>query len=79
MAKIGTAHIEIKPVLNDEALAVIVQRIEDAVADGVARGLGLAKAPNPEAVGVITLTALDETLARNIKYALEAAPSRDLT
>lgn len=39
MAKIGTAHIEIKPILNEEALAVIVQRIEDAIAAGVARAL----------------------------------------
>ena len=39
MAKIGTAHIEIKPVLNDEALEAITKRIEDAVAAGVARGL----------------------------------------
>lgn len=39
MAKIGTAHIEVKPVLNEEALAGIVQRIEDAVAEGVRRGL----------------------------------------
>lgn len=42
MAKIGTAHIEIKPVLNDEALEAIVARIEDAVAQGVARGLATA-------------------------------------
>lgn len=39
MAKIGTAHIEIKPVINEEALDALVQRIEDAVAAGVARGL----------------------------------------
>jgi len=39
MAKIGTAHIEVKPVLNEEALAAIVQQIETAVARGVERGL----------------------------------------
>lgn len=39
MTKIGTAHIELKPVLNEEALAQIAQTIEDAVAAGVARGL----------------------------------------
>ena len=42
MAKIGTAHIEIKPVIDDEALAVITQRIEEAVANGVVRGIALA-------------------------------------
>lgn len=39
MAKIGTAHIEIKPVLNEEALAEIGQRIEDAVEAGMTRAL----------------------------------------
>lgn len=39
MAKIGTAHIEIKPVLNEEALDALVQRIEDAVEAGVARAM----------------------------------------
>jgi hypothetical protein len=39
MAKIGTAHVEIKPVLNEEALEQIVQRIEEAVRRGVEAGL----------------------------------------
>lgn len=39
MAKIGTVHIEIKPVLNEEALELIGKRIGDAAAAGVARGL----------------------------------------
>ena len=39
MAKIGTAHIEIKPVVSDEVLTEITDRIADAVADGVARGM----------------------------------------
>lgn len=39
MAKIGTAHIEIKPVLSDEALDDLVQRIADGVAEGVERGM----------------------------------------
>lgn len=39
MAKIGTAHIEIKPVLSDEALDELAKRIEDAVALGVQRGM----------------------------------------
>lgn len=45
MAKIGTAHIEIKPVLNEEALDAIVKRIEDAVAEGISRGLNDGSAP----------------------------------
>lgn len=39
MAKIGTAHIEIKPVLSDDALDELSKRIEDAVAQGVHRGM----------------------------------------
>lgn len=39
MAKIGTAHVEIKPVLNEGALDALVQRIEDAIAQGVERAL----------------------------------------
>lgn len=39
MPKVGTATIEIKPVLNAEALAAITDLIEQAVAEGVARGL----------------------------------------
>lgn len=43
MAKIGTAHIEIKPVLNEEALDEITRRIEDAVAAAVAAGMARVK------------------------------------
>ena len=39
MAKIGTAHVEIKPVINDEALDQITKRVEEAVAEGVRRGM----------------------------------------
>ena len=42
MAKLGTAHIEIKPVLNEDALTEITKRIEDAVAAGVTRALNTA-------------------------------------
>ena len=38
MAKIGTAHIEIKPVFSEEALAQIAKQIEDAVVEGAQRG-----------------------------------------
>lgn len=43
MAKIGTAHIEIKPVVNVEALDALTKRIEDAVAAGVERGMAKAQ------------------------------------
>jgi hypothetical protein len=39
MAKIGTAVLEIKPVLNEAALQEIATLIEEAVAAGIARGL----------------------------------------
>lgn len=42
MAKIATAHIEIKPVLNDDSLQELMQRIEDAVAAGFERGMAAA-------------------------------------
>lgn len=43
MAKIGTAHVEIKPVLNDEALEQIATRIEAAVRAGVEAGMKSAR------------------------------------
>lgn len=36
MAKIGTAHVEIKPVLNEEALEEITQRIVDTLSHALA-------------------------------------------
>lgn len=39
MAKIGTAQVEIKPVLNEEALTAITERIENEIREAVARGL----------------------------------------
>ncbi|HJR88826.1 MAG TPA: hypothetical protein VJ782_01535 [Aeromicrobium sp.] len=38
MAKIGTAHVEIKPVLNEEALDAIAERIEARVERAIAGG-----------------------------------------
>ena len=35
MAKIGTAHVEIKPVLNEEALDALCAQVEEAVANAV--------------------------------------------
>lgn len=46
MAKIGTAHIEIKPVLNEEALEAIARQVELTVAQAVARGIS-ARHPEP--------------------------------
>lgn len=43
MAKIGTAHVEIKPVLNEDALNAVTSQIEAAVQ--VAVQAGLAGAP----------------------------------
>lgn len=39
MAKIATAHIEIKPVLNEDALQGVLDAIEQAVAIGFSRGV----------------------------------------
>lgn len=51
MAKIGTAHVEIKPVLNDEALEQMAARIEAAVRAGVEAGMKAA-APSPTPITV---------------------------
>jgi hypothetical protein len=48
MAKIGTAHIEIKPVVNLEALDAIAEQLAAAVAEGVARGMRKANTINVE-------------------------------
>lgn len=39
MAKIGTAHVEVKPVVNDEALEGLAEKIAAAVEEGVKRGM----------------------------------------
>lgn len=39
MAKIGTAHVEIKPVLAEEALDALCKQVEERVAAAVRRGL----------------------------------------
>lgn len=46
MAKIGTAHVEIKPVISDDVLEAITDRIASAVALGVERGMAAAR-PRP--------------------------------
>ena len=43
MAKIGTAQIEIKPVLDEAALTAITDKIAEAVQAGVRRGMRDAK------------------------------------
>lgn len=52
MAKIGTAHLEIKPVVNDEALAKITAAITAAVRAGVEEGMKAA----PTQLGPVTVT-----------------------
>lgn len=42
MAKIGTAHIELKPVLDEATLDAITERIAEAVAEGVRRGMKIS-------------------------------------
>ena len=44
MAKIGTAHIEVKPVVDEAALAGITDSIAEAVAEGVKRGMAQGSA-----------------------------------
>ncbi|MCK9601333.1 MAG: hypothetical protein M0R06_19995 [Sphaerochaeta sp.] len=39
MAKIGTAHVEIKPVLNEEALEALCAQVEEASANAVIRAM----------------------------------------
>ena len=47
MAKVGTAHLEIKPVLNEEALDAIEGMIREAVARGVQEGMAAAASSRP--------------------------------
>lgn len=46
MAKIGTAHIEVKPVVDEAALELIADRIAEAVAHGVEMGMAAANRRN---------------------------------
>lgn len=50
MAKIGTAHVEIKPVLGEDALKAVCDRIEQAVEDAVARGVERGMAAQNQAL-----------------------------
>lgn len=43
MSKIGTAHVEIKPVVDEDALSMITDRIAAAVRAGVRQGMRDAK------------------------------------
>ncbi|MGB2557732.1 hypothetical protein [Cellulosimicrobium cellulans] len=45
MTKIGTAHVEIKPVLNEDALEVLAKTINDRVAAAVVDALRRGLAP----------------------------------
>jgi hypothetical protein len=50
MAKIGTAHIEIKPVVNEEALDALAQRVGEvvrqAIEEATARGVFAVEFPD---------------------------------
>ncbi|HET6866950.1 MAG TPA: hypothetical protein VFH80_13605, partial [Solirubrobacteraceae bacterium] len=59
---IGTAHVEVKPVLNEEAVAALSKQIEDAVAAGVAAGL--ARSPQASTVVVNVTPHESEDFAR---------------
>lgn len=59
MAKIGTAHIEIKPVIDDEALERITARVEEAVAAGVARGIRTGASSSLTISGGVTIDPVD--------------------
>lgn len=47
MAKLATAQIEIKPVLNEQVLADVCRRIEDAIAGAIRRGYATQPATEP--------------------------------
>ena len=72
MAKIGTAHVEIKPVLNEDALDALVQRIEDAIAAGVGRALNESTRRGPHDTPTVISPAArelsDTILASRVAY-----------
>ena len=53
MSKIGTAHVEVKPVVDETALAFLGERIEaiveKAVRSGLARGIAHLAEGGPDA------------------------------
>lgn len=65
MAKVATVHVEIKPVLNEQALAELTSRIEDAVADAVSVGMtrGRESAPTTVHVNVTAPTVAGKTMS----------------
>ena len=48
MAKIDTAHVEIKPVLNEDELTSLCRVIEEATAAAVRRGIASGWEQGPE-------------------------------
>ena len=68
MAKIGTAHVEIKPVLNDEALEALTSRIADAVAEGVRRGYSTAAASSEVILSIEGPAPDAGAIARELRY-----------
>lgn len=57
MAKIGTAHVEIKPVLDEAALDRICERLEEAISRAIAKAVEAAANP----VYNVTISGADAT------------------
>ena len=53
MAKIGTAHVEIKPVLNEEALNELCRRIEWTVCNAVTIAMQTEKVKDAARKGLL--------------------------
>ena len=53
MAKIGTAHVEIKPVLNEEALSALCAQVEEAVANAVTLAMQAERVRQAAARGML--------------------------
>jgi len=70
MAKIGTAHVEIKPVLNEAQFDALCKHIEEAVEAAVARGLTKA---NVTITNVYEGTQLDKEERQILRGAARAA------
>ena len=66
MAKIGTAHIEVKPVVDEAALEAIAERIAAAVAEGVERGMAAAHMQKKPLSGVVRIWQDGETRTQEI-------------
>lgn len=78
MAKIGTAHIELKPVLDEATLDAITERIAEAVAEGVRRGMEHPRLPDVvfDAGAMLTSDQI-VTAIKKTRTALQHGPFRE--